>query len=175
MTTHKADYQCPICNEWIAILPTTPPAFPCPWCHEPLVFDPEKQTLVNAEVAHIRRMIEFAKSKETLSAVPALAEPPTRNYGNANSDVAEARESDTEQGPAGSKPLDFRGRQTPLSGGSNAGKDSNIKCDVKKSGMGTDQRTNPSPAQRPSPDVSKMHWEEQEVEYEHEREDDETK
>lgn len=30
-------------------------------------------------------------------------------------------------------------------GGSNAGKPGNTECGVKKSGMGTDQRTNPSP------------------------------
>jgi hypothetical protein len=32
-----------------------------------------------------------------------------------------------------------------VNGSDNAGKDRNIKCDVKKSEMGTGQRTNPSP------------------------------
>jgi hypothetical protein len=39
----------------------------------------------------------------------------------------------------------------PLSGGSNAGQPSNAECGEKKSGMGTDQRTNPPPAQTTFP------------------------
>jgi hypothetical protein len=41
----------------------------------------------------------------------------------------------------------FNGDKIYLSGGSNAGKPGNTERGVKKSEMGTDQRTNPPPAQ----------------------------
>lgn len=38
MTAHK-DYECPVCEEWIEILPTSDNPFRCPWCNEWLRLD----------------------------------------------------------------------------------------------------------------------------------------
>lgn len=73
MSEPHIEYECPVCGEWVAILPTTPELFPCPWCKEPLQISSDAEfeggmwhdlTRLISTRPHMEKMLEHAKSKE---------------------------------------------------------------------------------------------------------------
>lgn len=71
--THQ-DYQCPTCESWIEILPTTNQnAFDCPWCKEPLYLNVDAEfrdgmwrdlSRLCSNRKHIEKMIEHGKADQ---------------------------------------------------------------------------------------------------------------
>ena len=84
------DYPCPVCQEWIEILPTTPEALNCPWCKEPLKLSVDVDnygmsnqrdlTRLISNRQHIERMIEHAKRVEVDTDVDQLKERNGETY-----------------------------------------------------------------------------------------------
>ena len=70
------DYECPVCGEWIEILPTTPKALTCPWCKEPLKLSVDVDnygmsnqrdlTRLISNRQHIEKMIEHAETNASI-------------------------------------------------------------------------------------------------------------
>jgi transcription initiation factor IIE alpha subunit len=70
MQPEHREYECPNCGDWVAILHTTPGAFDCPWCKEPLTLSTDAEfrdgmwrdlSRLVSNRPHIERMIKMSK------------------------------------------------------------------------------------------------------------------
>ncbi len=65
------EYECPVCGDYIAILPTTPENFDCPWCKEPLFISSDAEFEdgiwhdLTRLVSHKQTMIDYAKEQNS--------------------------------------------------------------------------------------------------------------
>lgn len=56
---HK-DYECPVCEEWIEILPTTTTDdFRCPWCNERLRLDVDVDNYGMSNQKDLSKLVTF--------------------------------------------------------------------------------------------------------------------
>lgn len=52
-------YECPVCEEWVEILPTTPKDdFLCPWCQQRLRLDADAE-FVNGSWRDLSKLVTF--------------------------------------------------------------------------------------------------------------------